>query len=553
MAELARQPWLRGVGVRGRGRRRAAPGLGGARACVPPTRRSCSSTTRARPLVSPALVGRGRAAAAASTAPPSRCCPSPTRSSGRRTAGSTGVATRDGLGPRADAPGRAARAAAGAPSTPARTGRDLRRRGRAAGARRGRRSSTVPGEAGQHQGDRRRRTSTLVAARWPAARRAAPRDAAWAATAIPFGPDDGLRLGGIDIAEAPRLHGHSDGDVGAPRGLRRAARRGRPGRPRPPLPGRRPGDPRASTAATLLRAGRGRGWRAAGSRPASRGPDHRWAPGRASAARGWTRCATAIAELLGLDPRRGRRSRRRPATSSGDEGAGRVISATRARGRGGRDEPALPQHARRRARAVRAARARPTSACTPAGRRSTRRPTSATSAASCSPTCCAATWPGRAIAVTWVMNITDVDDKIIRDAAAAGRHHRRADRAPHRRRSWTTWRGCASTTPDVLPRATEHIPDMAALIEHAARAGPRLPHRRRLDLLPHRVAGPRTARWRALDPIAAAGRRARRGRRVQQGRRARLRALEGRQARASPAGRPRSATGGPAGTSSARP
>jgi 2-C-methyl-D-erythritol 4-phosphate cytidylyltransferase / 2-C-methyl-D-erythritol 2,4-cyclodiphosphate synthase len=29
----------------------------------------------------------------------------------------------------------------------------------------------------------------------------------------PFGPEDGLRLGGIDIPEAPRLAGHSDGDV----------------------------------------------------------------------------------------------------------------------------------------------------------------------------------------------------------------------------------------------------------------------------------------------------------------------------------------------------
>jgi 2-C-methyl-D-erythritol 4-phosphate cytidylyltransferase/2-C-methyl-D-erythritol 2,4-cyclodiphosphate synthase len=30
----------------------------------------------------------------------------------------------------------------------------------------------------------------------------------------PFGPDDGLRLGGITIPEAPRLAGHSDGDAG---------------------------------------------------------------------------------------------------------------------------------------------------------------------------------------------------------------------------------------------------------------------------------------------------------------------------------------------------
>ena len=29
----------------------------------------------------------------------------------------------------------------------------------------------------------------------------------------PFGPDDGLALGGITIPEAPRLHGHSDGDA----------------------------------------------------------------------------------------------------------------------------------------------------------------------------------------------------------------------------------------------------------------------------------------------------------------------------------------------------
>jgi 2-C-methyl-D-erythritol 2,4-cyclodiphosphate synthase len=29
----------------------------------------------------------------------------------------------------------------------------------------------------------------------------------------PFGPGDGLRLGGVELAGAPRLHGHSDGDV----------------------------------------------------------------------------------------------------------------------------------------------------------------------------------------------------------------------------------------------------------------------------------------------------------------------------------------------------
>jgi 2-C-methyl-D-erythritol 2,4-cyclodiphosphate synthase len=31
--------------------------------------------------------------------------------------------------------------------------------------------------------------------------------------AHPFGPGDGLRLGGVEIPGAPRLHGHSDGDA----------------------------------------------------------------------------------------------------------------------------------------------------------------------------------------------------------------------------------------------------------------------------------------------------------------------------------------------------
>ncbi len=69
----------------------------------------------------------------------------------------------------------------------------------------------------------------------------------------------------------------------------------------------------------------------------------------------------------------------------------------------------------------------------------------------------------RGLPVTWVMNITDIDDKIIRGAAAAGlaidvladQHLERflADAATLR-----------MTTPDVLPRATAHIDQMVALI-----------------------------------------------------------------------------------------
>lgn len=51
------------------------------------------------------------------------------------------------------------------------------------------------------------RVETILAARLGPPRVGQGRDS------HPFGPQDGLALGGIVIAEAPRLHGHSDGDV----------------------------------------------------------------------------------------------------------------------------------------------------------------------------------------------------------------------------------------------------------------------------------------------------------------------------------------------------
>ncbi len=70
----------------------------------------------------------------------------------------------------------------------------------------------------------------------------------------------------------------------------------------------------------------------------------------------------------------------------------------------------------------------------------------------------------RGLTVRWVMNITDIDDKIIRGAAAAGIGiGELADRY------LATFLADAAalrmTPPDVLPRATEHIERMVELIE----------------------------------------------------------------------------------------
>jgi cysteinyl-tRNA synthetase len=69
----------------------------------------------------------------------------------------------------------------------------------------------------------------------------------------------------------------------------------------------------------------------------------------------------------------------------------------------------------------------------------------------------------RGLRVTWVMNVTDVDDKIIRGAAAAGTG---IDELANR---WLLQfladaRALRMTTPDVLPRATEEIDEIVRLI-----------------------------------------------------------------------------------------
>ena len=80
----------------------------------------------------------------------------------------------------------------------------------------------------------------------------------------------------------------------------------------------------------------------------------------------------------------------------------------------------------------------------------------------------------RGVPVTWVMNITDIDDKIIKGAATAGVEvSELADR--YLESFLEDADALGMTRPDVLPRATAHIPEIVDLIakllehEHAYR------------------------------------------------------------------------------------
>ncbi len=69
----------------------------------------------------------------------------------------------------------------------------------------------------------------------------------------------------------------------------------------------------------------------------------------------------------------------------------------------------------------------------------------------------------RGFRVTWAMNITDVDDKIIKGAAAAGLSIGELA-GKYTEQFLADATALRMTTPDVLPRATAHIPGIADLI-----------------------------------------------------------------------------------------
>ena len=70
----------------------------------------------------------------------------------------------------------------------------------------------------------------------------------------------------------------------------------------------------------------------------------------------------------------------------------------------------------------------------------------------------------RGLRVTWVMNLTDIDDKIIRGAAAEGiTTGELADL--YAARFLADAAAVGMTTPDAIPRATGHIPQIASLVQ----------------------------------------------------------------------------------------
>ena len=215
--------------------------------------------------------------------------------------------------------------------------------------------------------------------------------------------------------------------------------------------------------------------------------------GRGWVVPGWTGCGRVIAELAGPDAGcrlgqgrdgqpGGRRGGRPDDLRDRPRGGGDAMSLSFRNTLGGALEPFQPsspgerRHVQLRADGLRARARRATSAAS-SSRDLVRRYLG---------------WKG--YAVTWVMNITDVDDKIIRDAAREGITIGELTVALHAgvpRRPGPAARRPAGRAAAGHRAHRRH----GGAHRDAPGAGSRLPHRRRLDLLPDRVvAGLRHAR-----------------------------------------------------------
>ena len=312
----------------------------------------------------------------------------------------------------------------------------------------------------------------------------------------PFGPGTGLRLGGIEVPGAPRLAGHSDGDVvlhAVADALLGAAGLGDLGR-------LFPADartPRGVASAELLAEVTAR-LAAVGLAPVSVDVTVIGARPRLGARLDAMR--DAIAGLLGLEPARRQRQGldRQPVGRRGrrpvDLGPGR-------RHRGCRRVTGI------RLQDTLTGELRPLEPIEPGHVR----------IYSCGPTVYGPAHIGnfrsflfadllvrylryRGLRVTWVMNLTDIDDKIIRGAAAEGISHTElADR--YAARFLADADALGMTRPDALPRATEHIPQITDLVSTLLERG----HAYRTDdgSIFFRIASwPAYGRLARLDPEA---------------------------------------------------
>jgi 2-C-methyl-D-erythritol 4-phosphate cytidylyltransferase / 2-C-methyl-D-erythritol 2,4-cyclodiphosphate synthase len=140
----------------------------------------------------------------------------------------------------------------------------------------------------------------------------------------PFGPADGLWLGGVLIAAAPRLHGHSDGDVALhalATALLSAARLGDLGRRFPPTDPATAGAASAGLLSAVLDDVHRAGWRVSAAQVSLLGARPRLGAQRLEEMR------RRIAELLAVD-QDGLSVIASSGNLAGPEGAGLVISAS---------------------------------------------------------------------------------------------------------------------------------------------------------------------------------------------------------------------------------
>jgi 2-C-methyl-D-erythritol 4-phosphate cytidylyltransferase / 2-C-methyl-D-erythritol 2,4-cyclodiphosphate synthase len=138
----------------------------------------------------------------------------------------------------------------------------------------------------------------------------------------PFGPGEPLRLGGIEIAGAPRLHGHSDGDVALHAiadALLGAAALGDLGRLFPADRSTPRGVASSELLAAVVAQAAAAGWRPTSVDLTILGARPRLGPHL-------DRMRDAVATLLGLDPSAAG-VKASSGNLGGDEGAGRAISA----------------------------------------------------------------------------------------------------------------------------------------------------------------------------------------------------------------------------------